>query len=43
MTVTSQSRTAQVAYQDLLRLHLDETASELVGSIEERHRKRCTY
>lgn len=42
MTALSLSRAAQVAYQDLLRLHLDETASGLVGSIEERHRNgRC--
>ena len=43
MTLTSHSRTAQVAYQDLLRLHLDETASGLVGSIEERHRNGRVY
>ena len=43
MTVTSHSRTAQVAYQDLMRLHLDETASDIVGSIEERHRNGRTY
>lgn len=36
--ITSHSRSAQVAYQDLLRLHLDEKASELIGSIEERVR-----
>ena len=38
MSATSHSRAAQVAYQDLLRLHLDETASELIGSVEERVR-----
>lgn len=38
MPVISQSRAAQVAYQDLLRLHLDDTASELIGSVEERVR-----
>ncbi|MTH61607.1 nucleotidyltransferase family protein [Paracoccus litorisediminis] len=43
MTITSHSRAAQVAYQDLLRLHLDETASELIGSIEERARNGRTY
>ena len=39
----SHSRTAQVAYQDLLRLHLDEGASALLGSVEERHRNGRTY
>lgn len=43
MTPVSHSRTAQVAYQDLLRLHLDETASELIGSIEERLRNGRSY
>lgn len=43
MTVVSHSRTAQVAYQDLLRLHLDEATSSLLGSIEERHRNGRTY
>ena len=43
MTITSHSRAAQVAYQDLLRLHLDETASELIGSIEERVRNGRSY
>jgi hypothetical protein len=43
MTIVSHSRSAQVAYQDLLRLHLDETASELIGSIEERHRAGRVY
>lgn len=42
MAVVSHSRLAQTAYQDLLRLHLDETASELIGSVEERWRNgRC--
>lgn len=43
MTILSQSRTAQVAYQDLLRLHQDETASDLIGSIEERERNGRVY
>lgn len=43
MTIISHSRSAQVAYQDLLRLHLDEAAAELIGSIEERHRNGRTY
>lgn len=43
MHVTSHSRAAQVAYQDLLRLHLDETVSELIGSIEERVRNGRYY
>ncbi|MDS9469234.1 GSU2403 family nucleotidyltransferase fold protein [Paracoccus sp. MBLB3053] len=43
MNLVSHSRVAQVAYQDLLRLHLDETASGLVGSIEERHRNGRSY
>jgi hypothetical protein len=43
MTVLSQSRAAQVAYQDLLRLHLDETVSGLIGSVEERVRNGRLY
>ncbi|MCC5973668.1 MAG: hypothetical protein JJT81_06405 [Rubellimicrobium sp.] len=43
MSITSHSRAAQVAYQDLLRLHLDETASELIGSVEERVRGGRVY
>lgn len=43
MKPVSHSRTAQVAYQDLLRMHLDEAASEVVGSIEERQRNGRTY
>ena len=43
MRITSYSRTAQVAYQDLLRLHQDEAASEVVGSVEERHRNGRVY
>ncbi|GGH63654.1 hypothetical protein GVY41_19490 [Frigidibacter albus] len=43
MTAVSHSRAAQVAYQDLLRLHLDEVASELIGSIEERSRNGRAY
>lgn len=41
--VISHSRAAQVAYQDLLRLHLDEAASDLLGSIEERQRNGRSY
>ncbi|SDI83607.1 nucleotidyltransferase family protein [Alloyangia pacifica] len=43
MDPISHSRAAQVAYQDLLRMHLDEAASEIIGSIEERHRNGRTY
>jgi hypothetical protein len=43
MTIVSYSRNAQVAYQDLLRLHMDEAVSNIVGSIEERHRGGRTY
>lgn len=43
MTAISHSRTAQVAYQDLLRLHLDETASDVIGTIEERLRNGRVY
>ena len=43
MEVLSHSRSAQMTYQDLLRLHLEEAASVLVGSIEERHRNGRTY
>ncbi|RID91173.1 hypothetical protein D2N39_14870 [Gemmobacter lutimaris] len=43
MPALSHSRAAQVAYQDLLRLHLEETASELIGSIEERVRNGRSY
>lgn len=43
MPPTSHSRAAQVAYQDLLRLHLDDAASGLIGSIEERHRNGRVY
>ncbi|WP_295043536.1 GSU2403 family nucleotidyltransferase fold protein [uncultured Paracoccus sp.] len=43
MIVQSQSRAAQVAYQDLLRLHLDDSASGLIGSIEERQRNGRSY
>jgi hypothetical protein len=43
MNPISHSRSAQVAYQDLLRMHLDEAASEVVGSIEERRRNGRTY
>ncbi|WP_138469308.1 GSU2403 family nucleotidyltransferase fold protein [Poseidonocella sp. HB161398] len=43
MAILSQSRAAQVAYQDLLRLHLDEAAAGHVGSLEERRRNGRTY
>lgn len=43
MDPISHSRAAQVAYQELLRMHLDEAASEIVGSIEERRRNGRTY
>ncbi|PRY88744.1 nucleotidyltransferase family protein [Donghicola tyrosinivorans] len=43
MTIRSHSRTAQVAYQELLRLHRDEAASMLVGSVEERRRNGRVY
>lgn len=43
MEIVAHSRTAVVAYQDLLRLHLDEWASSVVGTIEERRRGGRTY
>ncbi len=43
MKIISISRNAQTAYHDLLRLHLDETASDLIGSVEERHRAGRVY
>lgn len=43
MEITAHSRPAIVAYQDLLRLHLDERASSLVGTVEERKRNGRTY
>ena len=43
MDILAQSRPAVVAYQDLLRLHLDERAGGVVGSIEERRRNGRTY
>ena len=43
MPVQSHSRAAHVAYQDLLRLHLEDSASELIGSIEERSRNGRSY
>ncbi|MGY6708713.1 MAG: nucleotidyltransferase family protein [Rhizobiaceae bacterium] len=43
MQIVSHSRTAVVAYQDLLRLHLDERAADLVGTIEERRRNGRIY
>ncbi|WP_068300811.1 GSU2403 family nucleotidyltransferase fold protein [Pararhodobacter sp. CCB-MM2] len=42
-TPVSHSRIAQVAYADLLRLHLDEQASALLGSLEERARNGRVY
>ena len=41
--IISHGRAAVVAYQDLLRLHLDERASAMIGTIEERHRNGRTY
>lgn len=43
MPVISLSRTAQVTYQDLLRLHQEEQAAEVIGSIEERTRNGRSY
>ena len=43
MEIVAHSRPAVVAYQDLLRLHLDEKASNLIGTIEERRRNGRTY
>jgi len=43
MQIMAQSRPAVAAYQDLLRLHLDENASGLIGTVEERHRNGRTY
>ncbi len=43
MNPVSHSRVAQVAYQDLLRMHLDEAASEVVGSVEQRERNGRIY
>lgn len=43
MDIDAHSRSAVVAYQDLLRLHLDEQASGLIGTIEERRRNGRTY
>lgn len=43
MALASHSRAAAVAYQDLLRLHLDARASELIGTLEERRRGGRTY
>ncbi|WP_299730965.1 GSU2403 family nucleotidyltransferase fold protein [uncultured Tateyamaria sp.] len=43
MSIQSHSRAAQVAYQDLLRLHQDERASALIGSLEARKRNGRTY
>lgn len=43
MDLVSHSRAAHVAYQDLLRLNLDDRAAALIGTIEERHRGDRTY
>jgi hypothetical protein len=43
MDIPSHSRPAVTAYQDLLRLHLDERASALTGTVEGRHRNGRTY
>ncbi|EMD81616.1 hypothetical protein [Pacificimonas flava] len=43
MKIFSHSRPAIVAYQDLLRLHLDERASDPFGTVEERKRNGRTY
>ena len=43
MNIVSHSRPAIVAYQDLLRLHLDESAARLMGAIEERKRNGRVY
>ncbi|MDO6731216.1 GSU2403 family nucleotidyltransferase fold protein [Marinovum sp. 2_MG-2023] len=43
MPAQSHSRIAQVAYHDLLRMHLDAMASDLIGSIEERQRNGRSY
>ncbi len=43
MEIIAHSRPATVAYQDLLRLHLDERASTLLGTVEERRRNGRTY
>lgn len=43
MQIPAHSRPAVVAYQDLLRLHLDESAAALLGSIEARQRNGRTY
>jgi hypothetical protein len=39
----SHSRAAQAACQDLLRLHAEDKAAELVGTIEERVRGGRSY
>lgn len=43
MEIISHSQIAQAAYQDLLRLHLDERVAAVTGTIEERHRGGRTY
>ena len=43
MDIQSHSRTAHVAYQDLLRLHLDEQASDIIGTVEIRERNGRVY
>jgi len=43
MEIVAHTRPAVVAYQDLLRLHLDEKVSGLVGTVEERRRNGRIY
>ena len=43
MDPVSHSRAAQVACQDLLRMHLDAAVAEVVGSIEGCRRNGRTY
>ena len=43
MEIVAHSRSAVVAYQDLLRLHQDESAAALLGTIEERKRNGRIY
>lgn len=43
MPITSHSRIAVTVYQDLLRLHLDDRASTLLGTVEARERNGRVY
>ncbi|WBU56625.1 nucleotidyltransferase family protein [Paracoccus sediminicola] len=43
MNIIAHSRPAVVAYQDLLRLHLDERAAALTGTVESRARNGRVY